>query len=121
MKKLLLLYSFLFISLAFSQKQVSNFKFLPTLTAVNFAKSSYLLNWNYQKLFSGKELVIYNSTTNMNDNYYLLGDKYHLSTSKSVPYFGLDLQKIDSFNPSGTANFKSALVIGTINSILKKL
>lgn len=44
-----------------------------------------------------------------------------MSNTKSFSFFGPDGQRIDSFNPSGTNDFKSALITGAINSIIKKL
>ena len=120
MKNLLLLLFVLNFSLVFCQNKIKSFKFLPTLSNVNFSNNSYLLNFNYNKPSSLYQLSIYNPTTNLNDNYYLVGGKYFMSNTKSFFFFGPDGQKIDSFNPSGTNDFKSALLMGIINKIIEK-
>ena len=113
----ILIFSF---SLVFSQNQFNNLKKLST-TSISFSSYSYLLNLNFNKPSSLYRLSIYNPTTNLNDNYYLVGGKYYISNTKSFSFFGTDGQRIDSFNPSGTNDFKSALINGAINSIIKKL
>ncbi len=121
MKNLLIVVFVLNFSLAFCQNNFKSLKLLPTLSNVNFSNNSFLLNLNFNKSFSTNDLSIYNPITNLNDNYYLLGDKYYMSNTKSFSFFGFDGQRIDSFNPNGTNDFKSALLNGAINSIIKKL
>jgi hypothetical protein len=113
----------IFILSSYSVLCQNQFKSLPKLpsTFVNFSNNTYLLSFNYKKPSSLYQLSIYNSTTNLNDNYYLIGEKYYMSNTKSFSFFGPDGQRIDSFNPNGTNDFKSALVIGVVNSLLKKL
>ncbi len=118
------LFAFLFIvniSIVFGQKQPSNFMFVPSLSSVNFSTSTFMLNWGNYNLNSFDPLSIYNPITNLNDNYYLVGDTYYLSNTKSFSFFGAEGQRIDSFNPSGTNDFRSALIRGAINSLLGKL
>ncbi len=95
---------------------------MPNLSSVNFKPVSFQINFNKKDMFyKANNLTIYNSVTNLNDNYYLLGKTYKMSTTKSFPIYGCEGQRIDSFNPSGTKDFGSALVLGVLNLIFEKI
>jgi hypothetical protein len=68
-----------------------------------------------------KILTIYNSTTKLSESYYCLGKTYELSSSNIYPFQNVSISKIDSFNPSGTKDFGSALLFGAITFILEKI
>ncbi|WP_396147295.1 hypothetical protein [Flavobacterium sp.] len=118
MKNIFILIFILASSSVLCQNQFKSLPKLPS-TFVNFSNNTYSLNFNYNKPSSLYRLSIYNPTTNLNDNYYLVGGKYYMSNTKSFSFFGPDGQRIDSFNPSGTNDFKSALIMGFINKIIK--
>lgn len=63
----------------------------------------------------------YNSVTGINNHYTKVGDNYFLSNTKTFSTINiLDLNRIDSYNPYGTTNFGAAIIMGTLNLILKK-
>lgn len=89
----------------------SNSSFKSTLQNINIFQNKTFLNPNY--------LYIYNQNTTFNDNYFILGNQYYLSNTKTLNYF--NGQKVDSFNPNGSSDFKSALGIGALNFLIQKL
>ena len=92
----------------FMFQSTSNIKFIPIVVPINYDK------------INNNNLTIYNPTTKLSDTYYCLGKTYELSVIKSFPTQNLINSKIDSFNPSGTKNFGSALVFGTLNFLFGK-
>jgi hypothetical protein len=121
MKKIVYLLFLLLGSAAFGQNQTTGYRFLPILSAVNLKPFSFQINFNKSNLFSKADnLTLYNPNTNLNDNYYVLGKDYVIGNSKSFPIYGFEGRQVDSFNPSGTKDFGSAIVFGAINSILGK-
>lgn len=109
------------MSILYCQNHSSTIKFLPTLTNINFTNNSFQMNLNSFRFNNANQLSLYNPTTNLNDNYYLVGEKYFMSNTKSFSFIGPDGQRIDSFNPSGTNDLRSALIVGAIHSLLDKL
>lgn len=104
-----------------SQINSSSYKFSPSFSVLNLNPTAIQLNLNPNKNYLNYDnLTIYNSITNLNDNYYSLGEKHYLSNTKSFSNFGFEGQRIDSFNPYGTKNFGTALASGAINYLLGK-
>ena len=102
-----------------SQINSSSFKFSPSV--LNLNPTAFQLNLNSNKNYwNSDNFSVYNSITNLNDNYYSLGQKYHLSGTKSFSNFGFEGQRIDSFNPYGTKDFGTALATGALNLLLGK-
>lgn len=60
-------------------------------------------------------LTVFNSNSSWNDSYTLVGTNYYLSNSKSATKNSWLGSRIDSLNPSGTTDFKGAVVIGVLN------
>jgi hypothetical protein len=122
MKKLIY-FSFLFVCLvSFGQNNTTNYRFLPSLASVNVKPVSFQINLGRNNWLSKKgNLSLYNPTTNLNDNYYVLGKSYRMSNTKTFSMYGFEGQRIDSFNPSGTKDLGSAFIFGAINTILDKL
>jgi hypothetical protein len=122
MKKLIYI-SFLFVCVvSFGQNNTTNYRFLPNLASVNVKPVSFQINLgNNNRLSKKGNLSLYNPTTNLNDNYYVLGKSYRMSNTKSFSTYGFEGQRIDSFNPSGTKDLGSAFIFGAINTILDKL
>jgi hypothetical protein len=117
MKKVIQIIILFICANSFGQVKNSNFKFI---SVVSFKPTSLHLNWNSKNYWNANNLSIYNSITNTNDNYYVLGQKYQLSTTKSFSNLGWEGQRIDSFNPYGTADIKTALASGALNLFLSK-
>ena len=99
-----------------SQNQTKRYGFQFTST-INL--NPIVVPINYDKI-NNNNLTIYNPTTKLSDTYYCLGKTYELSVIKSFPTQNLINSKIDSFNPSGTKDFGSALVFGTLNFLFGK-
>jgi len=121
MKHLFYLFLLLVSCNTIAQNNSSKFLFTPTFTNTNF--NTILLNINIfqnKAFLDPKYLSIYNKSTNLNDNYYVLGSSYVMSNIKSVPIDYFMGPKIDSLNPTGATDFKSALGIGVINFIFQK-
>jgi hypothetical protein len=122
MKHLFYLFLFLVSCNTIAQNKPKTYRFPPTFTSTNF--NTILLNIN---IFQNKAfldlnyLSIYNKTTNLNDNHYVLGSSYVMSNIKSVPIDYFMGPKIDSLNPTGATDFKSALGIGVINYNISKI
>lgn len=89
----------------------SNSTFKSTLQNINIFQYKAFLNPNY--------LSLYNIDTGVNDNYFILGNRYVASNVKSISPGYLYGPKIDSFNPTGASDIKSALGIGTLNFLLQ--
>lgn len=71
--------------------------------------------------FSKNNLIFssYNETTKLND-IYLLGNESFIYSKSSLKFENnFRGNKIDSFNPYGSPNIGSALILGFIGSILK--
>lgn len=69
--------------------------------------------------FSERPFSIYNPTTMVNDNYTTGSGKYQYKNSGFL--FNNNLYgRTDSLNPNGATNIQSVLVMGTINSLLRK-
>lgn len=122
MKKLIYFSLLLVCIVSFGQNKTVNYRFLPSLASVNVKPISFQINLGKNNWLSKNgKLSLYNSTTNLNDNYYVLGKSYRMSNSKTFSMYGFEGQRIDSFNPSGTKDLGSAFLFGAINTILDKL
>ncbi len=128
MKKII--YLFLLIGLtAFSQNQNSNSilnSSKPKTFNFTLNNSSLTSSINYNLVYlqlkndsKNNALTIYNSNSSWNDSYILVGNNYYLSNSKSSTKNNWLDSKIDSLNPSGTTNFKGAVVLGVLNLLLE--
>jgi hypothetical protein len=122
MKKILCLLFFVFGYVSFGQNPIFTNRLTPNLSSGKFKPFSFQINFNKNDLFSKADnLTIYNPVTNLNDNYYILGRTYTISTIKSIPSNGFIGPRIDSLNPSGTKDFGSAVALGVLNFIFGKL
>ena len=79
------------------------------------------MNRDKKDLFSNSNsLCIYNSTDKLYYNFYSSEGNYELNTVKNFPKQNISFSKIDSFNPNGAGDFKSAIIIGTLNLLFGK-
>ena len=121
MKNLVYIILLLSVSNTFSQINYSSFKFNPSVSGYNLKATTFELNLNSNNNYLNSDILnLYNPMTNLNDNYYYLGQKHQLSTIKSFSNFGYEGRRIDSFNPYGTKDFGAALASGAINFLLGK-
>lgn len=118
MKKSTCLLLFLFSAFSFGQNLSNTFRFSPEISSVNLEPFSFQLSLNKSHL--SKSFTVYNRYTNLNDHYYTLGENYYKSTVKSFSLSNFNGQRIDSFNPTGATSLGGALLVGTINSLLRK-
>lgn len=88
-------------------QSASNIKFKPIVLQTNSNKKYLFSNSN--------SLYIYNSTDKLYYNYYNSEGNYELNAVKNFPKQNISFSKIDSFNPNGAGDFKSAIIIGTLN------
>lgn len=73
----------------------------------------FAFNLSDKKNYADKYLLtVYNPTTQLNDTYINTSNKYYLTNKLS---YNLNNRKMDSFNPSGVSDFKSAVGIGFLN------
>jgi len=112
----------LFVKSVCSQSQDS------LLTKVNLSKS-YILDLktgNYtldsKSINHSKNnllLSYYNKTSQLNDVYLLNNE--HSIYFKSIPIFENKFRghKIDAFNPYGTSNIGSSIIVGLLNTVIK--
>jgi hypothetical protein len=87
-----------------------NSTFKSTLQDINVSQ--------YKDFIETNNLSLYNKNTDSSDNYFLLGNRYVTSNVKSFSQGCLYCPKTDSFSPTGTPDFKSALGIGVINFLI---
>ncbi|MGL2962396.1 hypothetical protein ACSVH2_01095 [Flavobacterium sp. RSB2_4_14] len=120
MKKLFYLVFLLIGFTTTAQNNTATHLFLSTKNNASFKSALGNLNIFQNKAFLNPNyLSIYNQNTTFNDNYFILGNQYYMSNTKTLNYF--NGQKVDSFNPSGSSDFKSALGIGALNFLIQKL
>jgi hypothetical protein len=121
MKKLfyiLLFFSFLSYSqsvttLNFKTKKLNTFN---PISRISFKPALVVFNFNQDSFISKKHsLSVYNSFTNLNDNYTIVSDKYYMNNVKTLSFYNFNQSRIDSFNPGGADDFKGALLVGVFN------
>ena len=77
---------------------------------------------DFKRAFSKKapaSFSVYNATTGFNDSYTGYRNSFSYSRSTVVTNNQFRGVKIDSFNPYGATDFKSAVLIGVLNSIFR--
>jgi hypothetical protein len=120
MKKIFCL---LFVSIgliSFGQQKILNNRFLPVLFSSTINPVSHQMNYNNSLSGSGN-ISLYNATTNLNDNYFILGKSYVMSNTKSFPNSGFGFQSMTISSKAGKQEFRSALVYNAVTSILQIL
>lgn len=120
MKKIFCLLFVFFGVFSFAQQKIMNNRFLPVLFSgtINSAPN----RTNYSNLLYGSgNISIYNATTNLKDNYFILGKSYVMSNTKSFPNSGFGFQPMNMSSKAGKQEFRSALVYNAVTSILQIL
>ncbi len=87
----------------------------PIKFDVNLNKNKYSFTFNQLNFYTKNDFSIYNRTTMMNDNYSVYNGKFEYKSSILIPQNMVFNSKIDSFNPNGTDDFGSALLMGVLN------
>jgi hypothetical protein len=126
MKQLFYFSCLFFSTVGFSQQPVSlvlgktNQPFSNS-TSLFSATTSFSFNvLEFKKYSEPYLLVIYNPTTQMNDHFVPVGNRYYLTNTKSFPTHNFEGSRIDSFNANGVQDMGSGIVNGLINTLIKK-
>ena len=83
---------------------------------------SLVIKNNFNSInYKGTQLLVYNSFSKHTDVYFLQNGDYHRSNPKLFLENNFRSSKIDSFNPYGSPNIGSAIVLGVINVFIDKL
>ena len=87
----------------------------PIKINLNLSTTKHFLTFNQLSLYTNNDFSIYNRTTMMNDNYSIYNGQYEYKNSILIPQNMVFNSKIDSFNPNGTDEFGSALLMGFLS------
>jgi hypothetical protein len=95
--------------------------------SASFASSSLFLKpfsfavtlQNKSAYFDYYTLSVYNTATQLNDQYTRESDQYYLSNTSAFPYYNFNGIKTDSFNPNGVSDFGSAIATGLLNLLFE--
>jgi hypothetical protein len=82
----------------------------------NINKPSFVLN--QLQFRTDYDFSIYNRTTQLNDNFSYYNGKLEYKNSMIIPENLIYNNKMDSFNPNGVCDFKSAVLTGILNLTL---
>lgn len=117
MKKYLIILSLITNVHLFSQIKNDTIPFTKTLTTINidFNKNKQRVFFNQLDLYTNNDFSIFNRTTMLNDNFSVYKGNFEYKNSVLIPENMLFNNKIDSFNPNGICDFKSAVLTGIIN------
>lgn len=101
----------------FSQIKNDTIPFTQTLTKINidFNKNKQPIFFNQLDLYTNNDFSIFNRTTMLNDNFSVYKGQFEYKNSVLIPENMLFNNKIDSYNPNGICDFKSAVLTGIIN------
>ena len=77
--------------------------------------------YNVDLLKNGLLFSSYNETTKLNDSYLINNEEYVYTKSSMLLENNFRNLKIDSYNPYGVSNVKSALILGVVGEFLNKI
>jgi hypothetical protein len=117
MKKYFMILSLLSTVCLFAQIKVDTIQPIqqPIKIDMNLNTTKHFFTFNQLNFYTNNDFSIYNRTTMMNDNYSVYNGQYEYKNSILIPQNMVFNSKIDSFNPSGTDEFGSALLMGFLN------
>jgi hypothetical protein len=90
----------------------------PINLNVNFNKNKPSFVLNQLQFRTDYDFSIYNRTTQLNDNFSYYNGKLEYKNSMIIPENLIYNNKMDSFNPNGVCDFKSAVLTGILNLTL---
>ena len=101
----------------FSQVQKDSTQFAKPLTPIkiDFNKNKQRVFFNQLDLYTNNDFSVFNRSTMLNDNYSVYKGQFEYKNSVLIPENMVFNNKIDSFNPNGVCDFKSAVLTGIIN------
>ncbi len=117
MKKFFMILSLLSTFCLFSQTKADTIQPIlqPIKIDVNLNSNKHFFTFNQLNFYTKNDFSIYNRTTMMNDNYSIYNGQFEYKNSILIPENMVFNSKIDSFNPSGTDEFGSAVLMGVLN------
>ncbi len=117
MKKYFIILFLIFHFSLFSQIQKDTIQLTTPLAAikVDLNNNKQRIFFNQLDLYTNNDFSIFNRTTMLNDNFSVYKGDFEYKNSVLIPENMLFNNKIDSFNPSGLCDFKSAVLTGIIN------
>ena len=90
----------------------------PINLNVHFNKNKPTFVLNHLQFRTDYDFSIYNRTTQLNDNFSYYNGKLEYKNSMIIPENLIYNNKMDSFNPNGVCDFKSAVLTGILNLTL---
>jgi hypothetical protein len=87
----------------------------PIMLNVNLNTNKQFFTFNQLQFYTSNDFSIFNRTTMLNDNFSVYNGQFEYKNSVLIPQNLLFNSKIDSFNPNGSSEFGSALLIGFLN------
>ena len=87
----------------------------PIKIDINLNTNKHFFTFNQLNFYTKNDFSVFNRTTMMNDNFSVYKGHYEFKNSVFIPENMVFNSKIDSFNPSGTDEFGSALLMGVLN------
>ena len=85
---------------------------------VHFNKNKSTFVLNQLQFRTDYDFSIFNRTTQLNDNFSYYNGKLEYKSSMIIPENLIYNNKMDSFNPNGVCDFKSAVLTGILNLTL---
>lgn len=87
----------------------------PIKIDMNLNTNKHFFTFNQLNFYTKNDFSVFNRTMMMNDNFSVYKGHYEFKNSVFIPENMVFNSKIDSFNPSGTDEFGSALLMGVLN------
>lgn len=87
----------------------------PIKIDMNLNTNKHFFTFSQLNFYTKNDFSVFNKTTMMNDNFSVYKGHYEFKNSVFIPENMVFNSKIDSFNPSGTDEFGSALLMGVLN------
>lgn len=117
MKKFFMILSLLSTFCLFSQTKADTIQPIlqPIKIDVNLNSNKHFFTFNQLNFYTKNDFSIYNRITMMNDNYSVYNGQFEYKNSILIPENMVFNSKIDSFNPNGTDDFGSAILMGLLN------
>ena len=117
MKKYFMILSLLSTFCLFSQSKTDTIQPIlqPIKIDLNLNSNKHFFTFNQLDFYTKNDFSIYNRTTMMNDNYSVYNGQFEYKNSILIPENMVFNSKIDSFNPNGTDDFGSAILMGLLN------
>ena len=120
MKNYFIILFLLFHFSLFSQIQKDTIQLTTPLAAIKVDLNNNRQRFIFNQLdfYTNNDFSVFNRTTMLNDNFSVYKGHYEYKNSVLIPENMFFNSKIDSFNPNGVSDFRSALLTGALNLTL---